>query len=201
MNRIQVLLVTSILAAATASYVLAQSTHPTSVSTQVPDQSGLHDFDFLVGEWRVHHRFLSVAAAKEGRDEWIEMEGTLVNKPLAGSLVNVEEHTFKRPTGTTYGIGIRAFDPETATWAIWWIDSRVPHRPMDPPVKGRFQNGVGTFTNEYVEDGKTMRGRFIWSRITATSARWEQATSEDGGKSWKTNWIMELQRASLAMTR
>jgi hypothetical protein len=201
MNRIYVALVTALLAAATASYVLAQSTQQTSVATPAADPSGLHDFDFLVGEWRVHHRFLNVAAAKQGRDEWLEMDGTLINKPLAGSLVNIEEHTFKRPTGTTYGIGIRAFDPKTATWAIWWIDSRVPHRPMDPPVKGRFQNGVGTFTNEYVEDGKTLRGRFIWSHITATSAVWEQATSEDNGKTWKTNWIMELHRASLALTR
>ncbi len=33
-----------------------------------------------------------------------------------------------------------------------------------------------------------------WSDITPTLARWEQAFSPDGGKSWETNWIMEFTR-------
>jgi hypothetical protein len=32
------------------------------------------------------------------------------------------------------------------------------------------------------------------SKITPNSAQWEQAFSEDGGKTWETNWIMELER-------
>jgi hypothetical protein len=36
----------------------------------------------------------------------------------------------------------------------------------------------------------------MWSRITATSAHWEQALSSDGGKTWETNWIMEFQRSA-----
>jgi hypothetical protein len=39
------------------------------------------------------------------------------------------------------------------------------------------------------------RTRFIWSQITGTSARWEQAYSLDAGKAWQTNWIMEFKRA------
>ena len=32
------------------------------------------------------------------------------------------------------------------------------------------------------------------SDMTATSARWEQASSADGGNTWETNWILEFQR-------
>ena len=45
---------------------------------------------------------------------------------------------------------------------------------LDPPVKGRFENGVGTFTPRPLR-GKPMR--FMWSKITPTSAHWEQAFS------------------------
>jgi hypothetical protein len=37
--------------------------------------------------------------------------------------------------------------------------------------------------------------RYIWSRITPNSAHWEQAFSPDAGKSWETNWEMQLKRA------
>jgi hypothetical protein len=39
---------------------------------QIP---GLHDFDFLVGHWRVHHRKLKERLANN--HEWIDFEGTL----------------------------------------------------------------------------------------------------------------------------
>ena len=58
----------------------------------------------------------------------------------------------------------------------------------------RFENGVGTFYSDSTTNGKTVRTRFTWSQITPTSARWEQATSDDAGKTWDTNWIMEFRR-------
>jgi hypothetical protein len=44
--------------------------------------------------------------------------------------------------------------------------------------------------------GAPLALRFVWSQITATSARWEQAYSPDAGKTWETNWVMEFRRAS-----
>jgi hypothetical protein len=161
-----------------------------------PARSGLHDFDFLRGEWRVHHRVKRAT----GADPWWEFDGTCSNRGLMEGSANVEEHRFDKPTGVAYGIALRAYDPKTAQWAIWWVDSRTPHLPLDPPVKGRFENGVGTFYSDYVADGKPMRVRFIWSRITPTSAQWEQAISADAGATWDTNWIMEFRRDSAAAT-
>ena len=40
-----------------------------------------------------------------------------------------------------------------------------------------------------------IRTRYIWGNITPTSARWEQATSKDSGRTWETNWIMQFQRS------
>lgn len=154
-----------------------------------PASDGARDFDFESGEWRVRHR-----VKRAGQDKWIEFGGTCRNRPLIDGSANVEEHTFIRPTGTTHGIALRAYDAKTGQWAIWWVDSRDPHAPLDPPMKGRFENGVGTFYSDYVAGGKPMRVRFIWSGITADLAHWEQAVSSDAGKTWDTNWTMEFER-------
>jgi hypothetical protein len=54
---------------------------------------------------------------------------------------------------------------------------------------------VGTFEGADVFEGRPIRVRFIWSRITTATPRWEQAFSTDGGKSWETNWVMDFARS------
>lgn len=158
-------------------------------ATAVPaNGDGRHDFDFEFGTFRVNHRTL----AKDGT--WVEFEGTCRTRPVMDGSANVEEHVFERPTGRTHGMAIRAFDPATKEWAIWWIDGRAPHGALDPPMKGRFADGVGTFYSDAVSDGRTMRTRFIWTIEDARHARWEQALSEDLGETWTTNWVMTFVR-------
>jgi hypothetical protein len=151
-------------------------------------QAGSHDFDFLVGEWRVHHHRLK----PDG--EWVDFEGTLSNRKLMDSEGDMEEHALNAPSGAYGAVALRAYDSKTGQWAIWWLDGRYPSRPLDPPAKGRFENGIGSFYGDYIQDGKPMRGRLQWSNITPTSARWEQASSSDGGKTWAPNWIMSVER-------
>ncbi|WP_133818442.1 hypothetical protein [Tahibacter aquaticus] len=63
-----------------------------------------------------------------------------------------------------------------------------------PPVKGRFEHGLGSFYSDGEIGGKAVRTRFVWSPITPVSARWEQAYSVDAGKNCQTNWIMQFRR-------
>jgi hypothetical protein len=154
---------------------------------------GLHDFDFLVGRWQVHHRKLKHRLVNS--HEWIEFEGTLFNQPLMGGYANVDDTVFEVPGGTYRGVAPRSFDAKSAQWSIWWMDSRKPLAPIGPPVIGSFHNGVGMFyANDDTENGKPVRTRFIWSEITPTSCHWEQAESPDGGKTWETDWIQDLKR-------
>jgi hypothetical protein len=158
-------------------------------ATPLPDgRDGSHDFDFEFGTWRVQHRTL----AKDGT--WVEFHGTCRTRPAMDGSANVEEHIFERPTGRSHGMAIRAYDRATREWAIWWIDGRAPHGAMDPPVKGRFEDGVGTFYSDYVDQGKTIRTRFLWTVVDANHARWEQALSDDLGRTWATNWTMTFER-------
>ncbi len=156
---------------------------------------GVHDFDFLVGEWRVHHRRL-----KPDSHEWVDFEGTSSNRKLMDGGANMEEHELNAPYGAYRAVALRSYDSKTGQWAIWWLDGRYPSGPLDPPVKGRFENGVGSFYGDYTQDGKPTRVRFLWSNITPTSARWEQSSSSDGGKTWAANWIMNFQRDNSKVT-
>jgi hypothetical protein len=36
--------------------------------------------------------------------------------------------------------------------------------------------------------------RYVWSEITASTARWHQEFSPDDGVTYETNWIMEFTR-------
>ena len=155
-----------------------------------PDRSGAHGFDFLFGEWRVHHRLM------RANGEWWEFDGAASNRGLMAGASNVEEHVFTKPSGTTYGVALRAYDAEQDHWSIWWLDSRYPSGPLPAPNVGRFANGVGLFYADFTDNGKAIRSRLKWSDITPRSARWEQAYSYDGGKTWDTNWIMTFERRS-----
>src|SRR5262245_3389208 len=157
--------------------------------------SGLHDFDAKVGKWTAHHRRLKERLA--GSQEWVEFDGTQTFWQVMNGYANVDDNFFEIPGGAAYrGVTLRAYDPKTGEWAIWWLDGRTPFGSLEPPVKGRFVDGVGTFYADDTLRGKPIRVRFVWSGITPTSAHWEQAFSPDGGKTWETNWTTDFRKAS-----
>ena len=95
---------------------------------------GLHDFDFLVGHWQVHHRKLKQRLVNS--HEWVEFEGTLFNQPLMGGYANVDDTVFEVPGGTYRGVAPRSFDAKSGQWSIWWMDSRKP-RGTDRSARDR----------------------------------------------------------------
>jgi hypothetical protein len=151
-----------------------------------------HDFDFHFGSWHAHHRRLKEWLA--GSNEWVEFDGSATAGPLLGGSANMDDNVFHLPAGTYRGATLRAFNPGTKTWAIWWLDGRVPHT-LDPPMIGGFKDGVGTFFADETFKGRPIKVRFLWVDITVESHRWEQAFSTDGGKTWETNWITRFTKS------
>src|ERR1700693_4581169 len=135
-------------------------------------------FDFLIGRWQVHHRRLNERPANS--HEWMEFEGTLTTRQLMDGRANMGDNVFKMPGGEVRGVSLRSYDPRTGQWAVWWLDGGNPSGNLDPPIKGKFENGVGTFYADDTLRGKTIRVRVTWSHITASSARGEQAFSTAG---------------------
>lgn len=154
--------------------------------------SSSHDFDFLVGRWSVAHRRLQ--RRLEDCTQWDEFPGTCDLRLILGGLGNLDDNVLELPAGTYRAATLRVFDPAAALWSIWWIDARQGQ--IEPPVRGAFVDGVGTFHGDDVWNGRPVRVRFIWSDITETSARWQQAFSADDGETWETNWIMQFTRVA-----
>jgi hypothetical protein len=159
-------------------------------SAQQPNHDGRADFDFLMGRWNVHHRCLR--ARLKGSTSWDEFDGTSVTRMILAGLGTMDEVTLNRASGPVEALALRFYDPRSAQWSIYWADSVNGFAP--PPVIGGFTDGRGEFYSQEPFEGKSVFCRFIWSDITATSCRWQQAFSADGGKTWETNWIMEFTR-------
>jgi hypothetical protein len=78
-------------------------------------------------------------------------------------------------------------------WSIYWVNSRNGLLLL-PPVVGGFTDGVGRFHCAEDYEGRPITVRYTWSRITGSSARWDQAFSPDGRQTWETNWIADFTR-------
>ncbi|WP_328475024.1 hypothetical protein OHA21_17085 [Actinoplanes sp. NBC_00393] len=148
------------------------------------------DFDFYVGTWDVANRRLTKRLA--GSDDWEEFPAVSVARSFFAGAGNFDEITF--PTMGFSGATVRLFDPATELWSLYWTSSVTPLALRDPPVVGRFVDGVGEFFADDTFDGVPITVRFRWSDISATTAHWEQAFSVDRGSTWETNWIMDSTR-------
>ena len=168
----------------------AGSCRSPAMPTQIAPEPS-HDFDFLHGHWLVHNRRLRERLV--GSTDWDAFDGMQVCRPILGGYGNEDElvtdafgeHRF-------IGMTIRLFDPHKREWSIYWVDNRSVQ--LQPPVRGRFEHGVGTFLGRDTHAGTPVLARFTWTPISDDRARWEQAFSVDEGASWETNWIMELTR-------
>jgi NIPSNAP len=150
-----------------------------------------HDFDFLFGTWKIGNRFLE--RRLQHSTDWLEFKAESEVTPLLDGFGHLDRYVANREGARFEGITLRLFDPATGKWSIHWADT-VRARTLLPPMVGRFIGGVGEFHGEETVDGKAVRCRFRWTRPTLESARWEQAFSDDGGKTWETNWIMSFTR-------
>jgi hypothetical protein len=143
------------------------------------------DFDFLAGKWAIAHRM------KKG-EGWDEFAGEATCWTILGGVGGVEE--LRIPARGFSGMGLRLLDMEQKIWSDFWVNAKSGVLTT-PGMPGSFENGVGTFTSEDVEDGKPIVARGVWDRITPTSCRWRQGVSRDGGRSWDEGWFMDWTRA------
>lgn len=145
------------------------------------------DFDFLNGRWTVVNRRLKQRWSSS--QEWEVFPATAEARSVLAGGAQLDEIMF--PTKGFTGLTLRLFDVARRQWWLYWANSR--DGLLQPPVIGRFHGETGVFEGDDTDEGRSVRVRYTWTRAEA-APRWEQAFSEDGGRTWETNWIMEFTR-------
>jgi hypothetical protein len=161
-----------------------------SPKTSDPQRDAQHDFDFEFGAWKAHiSRRLKPLT---GSTTWVEYEGTSVVRKVWNGRANLGELDVSGPAGQIQGLSLRTYNPQSRQWHISWVNSA--EGTVGLPMIGGFNQGRGEFFNQEPFNGRAIFVRFIFSDIIANSFRIEQAFSDDGGKTWETNWIAKFSR-------
>src|SRR5918996_4905273 len=166
----------------------------TPADTAAP-RDGQHDFDFILGSWKV--QLSRLAKPLSGSTDWVEYEGTSRAKPLWDGRANIDEFLVHSPTtgARIDGLTLRLYNTETGEWILYWANASNGALSL-PPTVGRFAaDGHGEFYDEEEFDGRPILVRYLWSGITPSSAHFEQAFSTDGGVTWEPNWISTMARS------
>ena len=149
------------------------------------------DFDFLLGKWQVRNKRLQ--ARLVASSEWVQFPARLEGgRRVLDGLALMDQYKADFDGGYFEGLSLRVFNPATKQWVIYWLDTN--DLELTEQVVGAFKDGIGEFYGEEMFEGKPVKLRFIWSKISATSARWEQAYFDQARDAWETNWIMEFER-------
>jgi len=166
---------------------LAMTASAQSPATAVGDTAGNgeHAFDWEIGTWKTHLRRL--AKPLSGSDEWVEYTGTSVVTDVLDGRANLVELRVEGPAGRIHGASLRLYNPQARQWSLNYASAR--RGMLSRPLFGGFRNGRGEFHGQEDLDGRAILVRFVISDITPGSARFEQAFSDDGGRTWETNWI------------
>ena len=148
-------------------------------------RDGSGDFDFEIGMWKTHIRRLQNPLT--GSTIWVDYHGTSIVRKIWGGKANMVESDVAGPAGHIEGLSLRLYNPQSRQWNLNFAS--VAGGAFGLPTVGEFKNGRGEFYSHESINGRMVLVRNVWSDITPSSCRFEQAFSDDGGKTWEVNWI------------
>jgi hypothetical protein len=170
-------------------YALTGITPRVSADSKTRDQAvateGSHDFDWELGTWKTHLK--RRLRPLSGSQDWVEYEGTTTVRTVWNGRANLVELDVNGPAGRIEALSLRLYNPEARQWSLNF--SNVSGGTMAIPMVGEFKAGRGEFYSQETLGGRGILVRFVISEFNRESAHFEQAFSDDGGKTWETNWI------------
>ena len=154
------------------------------------ERSSKHDFDFLVGGWKIRNRKLK--APLTGRDEWDEFDATQHLRQILHGSGNFDIFTTELDGQPFEVFTLRLFDPKTRLWTIYWADSNGVK--LDGGKVGSFDGDIGEFLAREAFAGRNVIVKFLWDRRNPEAPVWSAAFSVDEGRTWEWNWYAYFSR-------
>lgn len=165
----------------------AQVNDPTSSSWT---HEKFRQFDFWIGEWDVNLRI------QQGDGSWKDQVQSVarIYQILDGKAILELWNENKFGEGIK-GYSLRYYNEDIDKWELW-LNWPGKNSSGSSSLNGSFRHGRGEFFSQFQKnDSVTVTQRYTFCDITPTSLRWDNARSEDGGKTWtEGNWIMEFSR-------
>jgi hypothetical protein len=158
---------------------------PPTPQLPVKGRDGQHDFDWEIGSWKV--KISRLQQPLTGSTTWTELNGTVICRKVWDGKANLAEIKVDGPSGHLEFLVLRLYNPQSRQWSNIFASSDTG--TLSVPMFGEFKDGRGEFYDQEPFNGRTILVRFIFTPLTPDSGRSEQAFSDDGGKTWETNWI------------
>lgn len=157
-----------------------------------PPSDGAHDFDFNFGTWHTHIRRLLHPLS--GSNTWVTYDGTVSVRKVWGGAANVEEIEANGSNRLEL-LNVRLYNTASHQWSLNGANS-ADGTLQTPPTIGGFEHGRGVFYDQETFNGRVILDRQTFFNITPKSYSFEQAFSNDGGKTWEPNLVANLTRTS-----
>jgi hypothetical protein len=166
-------------------YLVAAATillaHPAAAQTLPAygcDSPESRQLDFWIGDWELSY----VDDGKAGRSR------NRVTKALDGCAI-VEE--FSGAPGTRLdGRSYSTFDRLTRRWKQTWVDNTGSYLDFT----GGVSDGAMTFGREAQTTSSKFLQRMVFRDVKRDSLKWLWQRSDDGGRTWSTQWEIDYRR-------
>lgn len=175
----------ALILAATPLALAAPATPAGANRSAGTQRDGSHDFDWDIGAWKTYQR--RRLHPLTGSNEWVDYHGTdRVRSLWQGANTGMIEAD--GPAGHLEIFTIRLYNPASQQWTVSFTNPAAG--TLGIPLTGEFKHGRAEFYDQEPYKGRQILVRFAISDITASSCRFEQSFSDDGGKTWEVNFIV-----------
>jgi hypothetical protein len=149
-----------------------------------------HDFDFNLGRWKVHIAALHQPANGAGR--WNTFDGTAVVRKVWDGRSQLEEIQADGAAGHLEALVLFLYNAQSHQWSKAFAASGDGQ--LGQPMFGEFKDGRGEFYDQELFHGRIALLRAVWSNITPSSQDFEEASSDNGGRTWQPYFVAKFVR-------
>lgn len=146
-----------------------------------PSKSDASMFDFWIGEWDL---------------TWTDPDGSIgtgmnsITKILDGTVIREEFTGLTGQNKGFKGISVSVLDSRSGRWKQTWVDNQNAYIPLTGGADGDERY----FENEFMQNGKPVKTKMVFRKITRDSFIWDWKRSTDGGAAWTVQWSINYKR-------